>query len=328
MNKKRSLLITISLLIILAVGFFLPLPVYIESVGSAENVASYVRIANQKDQSKGKLLLTYVQLTHATPVLYLASFFDRNATRLPSSEISGGADDQEFDLIQSYYMKSAVNQAKINALRLTHKHYHQSFKGIYVMSLLAKSDFKDKLKIGDLVTKINNQKFNSLESLITYLGKQQVGKKVKVTFYRNQKSRSVTGKVIPITKKRNGIGVELAAKTVVKSVPKIKTDMDGIGGPSAGLMLALQMYSQLKPVNLKHGRLIAGTGTISSDGKIGQIGGIDKKVIAANRAGAKIFLSPTGSNYRLAKKTVEQQKLKIKLIPVKTFKEAVAALEK
>lgn len=327
MNKKRSLLKVLLLLIILAVSFFLPLPVYVETVGSAQNVANYVTVAKKKDTSQGKLLLTYVKLAHATPFLYAASFFDRNAERIPASQISGGNNDQKFDLIQSYYMESAINQAKISALKMSNSKFQQNFQGIYVLTVLAKSTFKHQLKIGDLITRVDGQKFTSQVGMIKYLSHRKINQKVRVSYQRNQKSRQAVGKIIKITKTRNGIGVELAAKTGVKSDPKIKTDMDGIGGPSAGLMLALQMYSQLTGNNLKKGRIIAGTGTISTNGQVGEIGGIDKKVIAAKRAGATIFLAPTGSNYRLARKTTSKLNLKIKIIPVKTLRQAVKFLE-
>ena len=37
---------------------------------------------------------------------------------------------------------------------------------------------------------------------------------------------------------------------------------------------------------------MAGTGTITADGKVGEIGGIQQKIAAARQAGAKLFLVP------------------------------------
>ena len=39
-------------------------------------------------------------------------------------------------------------------------------------------------------------------------------------------------------------------------------------------------------------KFIAGTGTISGDGKVGPIGGITHKMVAAHEAGATVFLVP------------------------------------
>src|SRR5207244_9573930 len=65
-----------------------------------------------------------------------------------------------------------------------------------------------------------------------------------------------------------------------------------IGGPSAGLMWALGLYDLLTPGDLTGGRTIAGTGTIAPDGRVGPIGGVENKIVAAKRAGAKVFLVP------------------------------------
>ena len=42
----------------------------------------------------------------------------------------------------------------------------------------------------------------------------------------------------------------------------MKFKLDGVGGPSAGLMFTLAIYDQVSGQDLKAGRKIAGTGTI------------------------------------------------------------------
>jgi PDZ domain-containing protein len=64
------------------------------------------------------------------------------------------------------------------------------------------------------------------------------------------------------------------------------------GGPSAGLMFTLAVYDLVTSQDLTGGRKIAGTGTIDLDGNVGPIGGVQQKVVAAQRAGAEYFLSP------------------------------------
>ena len=67
---------------------------------------------------------------------------------------------------------------------------------------------------------------------------------------------------------------------------------DDIGGPSAGLMFSLGVYDTLTPGSLTGGNDVAGTGTIDERGRVGPIGGIQQKIVAAADAGAKIFLVP------------------------------------
>ena len=72
----------------------------------------------------------------------------------------------------------------------------------------------------------------------------------------------------------------------------ITLDVKDTGGPSGGMIFTLGVIEELTPQDLLKGRKVAGTGTIDLTGKVGPIGGIDEKLIAAKRAGATIFLAP------------------------------------
>jgi len=67
---------------------------------------------------------------------------------------------------------------------------------------------------------------------------------------------------------------------------------DNIGGPSAGLMMAMAIYDTLTPGSITDGANIAGTGTITPSGQVGPIGGIQQKIAAARDAGAELFFVP------------------------------------
>lgn len=77
----------------------------------------------------------------------------------------------------------------------------------------------------------------------------------------------------------------------------IKVSMDGgdVGGPSAGLMYTLGTIDKLTPADETGGKVIAGTGTMEKSGKVGEIGGIRLKLIAARRDGATWFLAPAAN---------------------------------
>ena len=57
-------------------------------------------------------------------------------------------------------------------------------------------------------------------------------------------------------------------------------------------MFALSIYDTLTPGSLTDGQVVAGTGTITADGKVGQIGGIQQKIAGARQDGAQLFLVP------------------------------------
>jgi PDZ domain-containing protein len=72
----------------------------------------------------------------------------------------------------------------------------------------------------------------------------------------------------------------------------IKFAMKNVGGPSAGLAFSLALLTRLKFPEIVGGRKIAVTGTIKENGKVGAIGGIDQKLIAAGKAGASVAVFP------------------------------------
>jgi PDZ domain-containing protein len=98
---------------------------------------------------------------------------------------------------------------------------------------------------------------------------------------------------------------------------------DEIGGPSAGLMWALGLYELLTPDDITAGRTIAGTGEIAPDGTVYPIGGIQDKVVAAQRAGATIFLAPKDNMSEL--EGVDTGDMQV--ISVKSFDDALQALQ-
>ena len=69
----------------------------------------------------------------------------------------------------------------------------------------------------------------------------------------------------------------------------VKVTLENTGGPSGGVIFTLGLIDLLTPTDLLQGRTIAGTGTISADGKVGAIGGVTEKIIGAKKAGASLL---------------------------------------
>ena len=100
-------------------------------------------------------------------------------------------------------------------------------------------------------------------------------------------------------------------------------NLANIGGPSAGLMFSLAVVDKLTTGDLNDGKFVAGTGTITGDGKVGPIGGITHKMLAAQEAGATIFLVPA-DNCEEAKTAHDDG---LELVKVENLDQAVAALK-
>jgi PDZ domain-containing protein len=96
-----------------------------------------------------------------------------------------------------------------------------------------------------------------------------------------------------------------------------------IGGPSAGLMFSLAIYDTLTEGSMTGGDVVAGTGTISPDGTVGPIGGIDQKIAGAREDDADVFLVPAAN----CDDAYESPNGDMELVRVATMSEAVDALE-
>ncbi|MEU1668845.1 S16 family serine protease [Streptomyces sparsogenes] len=107
---------------------------------------------------------------------------------------------------------------------------------------------------------------------------------------------------------------------------RVKLSLADVGGPSAGLLFSLGIVDKVdgdgRGGDLTGGRTIAGTGTITADGKVGAVGGVPLKTQAARRDGATVFLVPKGE---CSDAKAELPK-GLRLIPVTTLKGAVKAL--
>ncbi|WP_149824839.1 S16 family serine protease [Streptomyces tailanensis] len=107
---------------------------------------------------------------------------------------------------------------------------------------------------------------------------------------------------------------------------KVTLRLADVGGPSAGLLFSLGIIDKIdgdgSGGDLTGGRVIAGTGTIDTEGKVGAVGGVPLKTQAARRDGATVFLVPKAE---CADAEAELPK-GLRLIPVTTLKGAVNSL--
>ena len=194
------------------------------------------------------------------------------------------------------------------------------------------SDYKKltsnkRVEIIQLFDKLDEKIFSNITEYKEYIQTKNKGDTVKVKIIRNKKERVIDCNVYE-TKGVKLIGVILQVVKEYETDPKVNITFNkSESGPSGGLITTLEIYNQLTKKDLTKGNEIAGTGTIETDGTIGQIGGIKYKVLGAEHGKAKYFLAPSGQNYKEAVKYKKEKKLKIKIIEVKNIKDAINKLE-
>lgn len=146
------------------------------------------------------------------------------------------------------------------------------------------------LEVRDIIVGVNGTAVTTTEAVGNAVRDTPAGEDVTLMVVRNGKERDVT--VTP--GERDGspyIGIDMLPGYQFPF--DVTVDIDpNIGGPSAGLMFSLAIYDTLTPGSMTAGAIVAGTGTIDSEGKVGPIGGIQQKVAAARDTGAELFLVP------------------------------------
>jgi PDZ domain-containing protein len=140
---------------------------------------------------------------------------------------------------------------------------------------------------------INGTKITDVSQVSEALQSTGVGEPATFVVRRggSTKTVTVTPTASPDDPKKAVVGVQIQPGYDFPFDVSVRLG-DDIGGPSAGLIFSLGVYDTLTPGSLSGGSDIAGTGTITAKGRVGPIGGIQQKIVAAANAGAKIFLVP------------------------------------
>ena len=195
--------------------------------------------------------------------------------------------------------------------------------GVEVRTVLEGAPAVGKLQAGDQVLAVDGRPVGTAQDVRAAVSGHRPGEEVVVRVRRGGQEleqRIVTGEATgPAGEKRAIVGIVPGERYPFT----VDIALEDIGGPSAGLMFALGIIDKLTPGALTDGRHVAGTGTISPDGLIGPIGGIQQKLAGAREDGATVFLTPEG-NCAQAVPAVPDG---LRLVRVATLEGARAALE-
>jgi PDZ domain-containing protein len=211
---------------------------------------------------------------------------------------------------------NSLSAAQIAAL--THLGYSPV---VAVKEVLDSSPNADRLKAGDIITAVDGVPISDPEGLLTAIRSKPAGSTLTFSLTRDGEPLTVE---VTTTADEDGVPRVGFAPEVRSSAPfTITIPIEGIGGPSAGLMMALGIIDKLSPEDLTGGRIIAGTGTIDEKGAVGPIGGVPQKIIGAVDAGATVFLTPRDN----CAEAVRNARPGLLLVQVDSLESALTALE-
>lgn len=318
----------IGLIIFVAIFFFITfvdLPYDVNMPGGLISLNDRIEVNGEKIETKGTFNMAYVSSISGSLPHILLSFIIPDWDVVPSSESTYENETYEDALKRNkLYLEQSKDYATAVAMDAAGINYEVSNKLNYVAYIDVKA--KTTLKIGDDILEMNGEKVEDITTMSELIQELEVGSKINFVVDRDGKEV----KAEAITYEEDGrkyVGVSAITTFDMKSDIdiQIKTK-DSESGPSGGLMMTLMVYNAITNQDLTHGKQIVGTGTISLDGSVGEIGGVKYKVIGAVKEGAEIFLVPEG-NYEEAMKVKKEKGYDIEIVKVKTFTDAVNYLE-
>lgn len=333
LSRKNIVIYAIAIIFAMFLSFF-KLPYYIHKPGSADPLDPIVQVENGY-ASDGEFHLMTVRSSIATPVQYVLAKLRSYHDIVPIESVRPeGLSEEEYRLAQLQMMQDSQQSSKVVAYTAAGADVDIVYEGVYVVAVSTDMPAEGKMQSGDRIVAIDNHEVNQSDKMIELVGEKEVDDDVLIRFERDGREEEVTLQVQPLGDgiDRVGIGVQLMNDQSVVVDPEVTFSSGNIGGPSAGLMFALEMYDQLIGEDITKGRMIAGTGKLDFDGNVQAIGGVDKKVVAADKAGCEIFFAPNEngsptSNYVVAKEAAEDIGTDMIIVPVDTFEEALEYLE-
>ncbi|MET9616182.1 YlbL family protein [Kitasatospora indigofera] len=202
---------------------------------------------------------------------------------------------------------------------------------VIVASVVAGGPSDGKLHAGDRIVSVDGTVVTAEDQVAKLVTKHKPGENVVFTVVPRGKDSTAPDQGQPadvtITTAKASDGdraiVGIGPDTKHTYPFQIDIGLQDVGGPSAGLMFSLGIIDKLTPEDLTAGKFVAGTGTITDDGKVGPIGGIAMKLIAARDAGAQYFFTPADNCAEAAGATPDG----LTLIKAETLDGALKSLE-
>ena len=321
---RRRLLLA-ALAAVVAATLVVPVPVFVFRPGSALPVAERLELGHPRDEVSGQLLLTTVSVAGASLAEVVAAWLDDDADVVRREVVVPGEADYEEHLeAQRRLFVETARVAAAVGLRAAGFAADLTGSGARVTAVLAGSPAEGALREGDVVVGVGGRLVGLASDLVAAVAPAGAGEAVTLEVRRGDEVQPVRLELEELgALGRPGLGVAVETVDPDVALPfPVEFDSGRIGGPSAGLMIALTVYDLVDEGDLTRGRVVAGTGTIDATGTVGPVGGVAQKVAAAVEAGAEVFVVP-GAEATEAERAAEG---KLRVVPVATLREAIAAL--
>ncbi|MEU5341928.1 MULTISPECIES: PDZ domain-containing protein [unclassified Streptomyces] len=337
---------TLMLIALLCAGVFINVPYSEMSPGPTVNTLGehdgepVLQISGRKTYATtGHLNMTTVRVTSADYKMNLVEavygWLAHDNKVVPHDTLyPDGKTEEQSTQENAEEFSQSQESAKVAAL----KELDVPVKSWVIVSTVVKdTPAEGRLHAGDVIKAVDGTTVKAPDDVAKLVTKHKPGEKVVFTIVpakeqaaaeKENRTATKTEEISITTAKSDDTGeqraiVGISAGTDHTLPFTIDIKLADVGGPSAGLMFALGIVDKLTPGNLTGGKFVAGTGTITDNGKVGPIGGIEMKTVGARDKGAQYFLTPK-DNCAAAARDVPDG---LTLVKVDTIDDAMSALK-
>ncbi len=325
-NRRGQWVAGLLALVLLVGALWWPIDYIAVKPGLVKDLKEVITVEGGEKADPGRFYLTAVLTQPANVSLYLRSLVDHTIRLTPKQEmIPQGWDQKRYNEAMLRLMEESKVVAEVVALRRLGYEIEIQGGGAQVVHVLPYSPVKDIVLPDDVIVALDQQPIRLAEDLTAAVKKLKPGTTVKLQIKRGSETKEIGAKLTenPDDKGRAMLGVQITTHNWQPKLPiKINANTADIGGSSAGTMMVLEIMNQVEKRDLAKGHRIAGTGTISLSGTVGKIGGVQQKVITAERQGMEYFIVPE-EDYPDAAQVAK----KIQLVKVRSLDDVLAFLD-
>ncbi|HEX4541499.1 MAG TPA: PDZ domain-containing protein [Acidimicrobiales bacterium] len=309
-------------------GTTIKLDYYALAPGSALAVGNLIKVPPDKSHSvPGQVFLTTVSLSQVRAIDYLPDKLSSDVSVVPAAEVLGSTPPSQLQVQNTLEMNDSKEAAQVAALRRLNYPVPETDAGAVVVEVQSGAPAAGKLQIGQTITAIDGRPTPSADQAVAITHAQHPGDVVHLTV---EPGGGAPPRDVSITlggRQQQGqqvayMGVALSTHAQFNFPFPITINSEGIGGPSAGLAYTLGIIQALTPDDLTGGQKVSATGTIDTNGSVGDVGGVAQKTAAVRNAGATLFLVPP-PEYKVA---MQHAGSHLKVVPVASLDQALTAL--
>jgi Lon-like protease len=311
--------------LVLTAGLVVPMP-YVESrPGDVIQTTNMMAISADTTEINGQIGLLTVRIVQTSMLATVRAWMDDDRRLRPAPQVyQDDGDHRTYMARQRDVFRRAFTVAAGVGLQAA-GHDVVLHTVPQVVGVLPDSPADGVLQPGDLIREYDGIPVTTVQQIIDHAEGTRDGQAINLRVERNGVNLPrtvVAGEVTGMDRPGMGVRLQDADDEIELPFAVDLIDQQGIGGPSAGLMMALTIYDLVSDQDLAAGRLIVGTGTIDSNGVVGSVGSVAEKTVTAIAQGADIMLVP--AHQVEAAQQVAQDRIRV--IGVATFHDALEAL--